>query len=219
MMDGSRSSPLNVPTEVEANPPVEATPSVDITPPVEGTPSKQSVVVGNIVKDGKSLKISIVRSSASRRKSAPAKMTYFEMLREAIFCIKDRSGASLPALKKYLLKNHGDKIKESVMLSRIGSVLRKAVKNKRFLKVGARYKLHPNEKKKEKGVVRTAGQKAVQKAKLLKKKQEAMRKKKLRQKKLEDERRRRKRELDRIKLEKKLEKELREKYPMDDMKV
>jgi hypothetical protein len=77
--------------------------------------------------------------------------------------MKDRTGSSQIAIQKYILANypdvHADKLKQRLLFT-----LKSGVANKRFLKLKASYKIHPNAKKKAK-----AKSKAKVKAKVIKK--------------------------------------------------
>eukprot|EP00948_MAST-09A_sp_MAST-9A-sp1_P003503 g3503.t1 len=166
-------------------------------------------------------------TNSSSTKKKKSQLTYFEMIYQAILTMKDRQGSSLPAIKKYVEKTYGSTIPNfDLFLTRVNTILRKAVKDQRFVKVGARYKISPKEKEKRKRAKRQQLKKArnaQNKSAMLRlanaKQRKLLAERKERKKKLEEEKRRRQREKERLKREKEREKMLREKYPIDDLRA
>lgn len=122
---------------------------------------------------------------ASQSKSKKGgKPSYVDMIHEAIVTIKDRTGSSVVAISKWILANHAHAaaINQNMFKSRLNMALKQGVKEERFMKVKASYKINPEWTKKQRAK-EAAKKKAEQKKKkelekLSQKKKEEMAKKK-----------------------------------------
>ncbi|KAL7437218.1 hypothetical protein ACHAXM_005517 [Skeletonema potamos] len=106
------------------------------------------------------------------------------MIHEAIVAIKDRTGSSVVAMSKWILANHehAASINQNMFKSRLNMALKQGVKEERFIKVRASYKINAEWTKKERAK-EAAKKKAEQKKKkelekMSQKKKEEMAKKK-----------------------------------------
>jgi len=112
------------------------------------------------------------------------KPAYVDMIHEAIVAIKDRTGSSVVAMSKWILANHehAASINQNMFKSRLNMALKQGVKEERFIKVRASYKINAEWTKKERAK-EAAKKKAEQKKKkelekMSQKKKEEMAKKK-----------------------------------------
>lgn len=112
------------------------------------------------------------------------KPSYIEMIHEAIVAIKDRTGSSAIAISKWILAHHqhAASINQNMFKSRLNLALKQGLKEERFMKVRASFKISPEWTKKQRAK-EAAKKKAEQKKKkelekLSQKKKEEMAKKK-----------------------------------------
>ena len=188
------------------------------TPPKKKTPTKSPA--SKKKESDKPTKVSTPKSTgkASTASASPGKKPLIQMVHDTIVALKDRTGSSQMAIQKYMLATYPDvtaaKLKSRLLLS-----LKAGVKNKRFLKVKASFKIHPDfiKKKKKQGqrekAKRAAAKKKAAAAAKKKKEQEqpkltpaqlAAKRERERQEKIRKER------LERIK---------RRRFPMDDIEL
>ena len=71
--------------------------------------------------------------------------TYFELVKQAILALGERSGSSIPAMKKYITTTHKDLDFKPHLLR---MALKTGVEKGALIKVKASYKLSPDAKKK-----------------------------------------------------------------------
>ena len=103
----------------------------------------------------------------SIKMSAAPKKSYFELAKEAIAALKDRTGSSPQAIKAHIVANHPS-IKFAQHLLR--AALNKGAETGKFTKVKASFKLAAEEKKVKKvAVKKVAAPKAVKAAPAAKK--------------------------------------------------
>ena len=121
-------------------------------------------------------------SKASAKKGG--KLSYIDMVHEAIVAIKDRTGSSNIAIGKWILANHQHtaSINQNIFRSRLNMALKQGIKEERLMKVRASFKISPEWTKKQRAK-EAAKRKAEQKKrkeleKLSQKKKEEMAKKK-----------------------------------------
>ena len=137
--------------EVAAKPAAKKNGSAKKAPPSASTPkapktkAKASGTPGTASKKSPAAK----KASPAASKASPAKVSYVQLIHDAIVALKDRTGSSSVAIQKYILANNPDitaaKLKTRLLLS-----LKSGVSNKRFLKVKASFKIHPDHLKKRK---------------------------------------------------------------------
>ena len=154
------------------------------------------------------LKTPSPKKKASTPKKTPgssSKKSYIDMAQEAIIALKDRTGSSQIAIQKYILSQNPN-VDLKKLKQHLNRSLKTGVANKRFIKIKASYKLHPNAKKKPKAKpkskAKAAIKKKVKKEKKLTPAQIAAKKEKERREKKERER---------------LEKIRKRKFPMEDI--
>jgi hypothetical protein len=89
------------------------------------------------------------KKTPSKKSPSSPKISYVQLVHEAIGGMKDRTGSSQIAIQKYIIANHpevpADKLKQRLL-----HTLKAGVTHKRFIKVKASFKLHPDLKKKKK---------------------------------------------------------------------
>merc|ERR1711997_946098 len=84
-------------------------------------------------------------AAAKKPKAKPAHPKTADMVVAAIKALKERSGSSLPAIKKYIAANY--KVDVVKLAPFIRKALKKGVESKKLIKVKASYKLAKEEKK------------------------------------------------------------------------
>lgn len=165
--------------------------SPDSKMPAKKSPKEASASSGKSPKSAS--KASSPTPSSSRKKSG--KLTYIEMVHDAIVALKDRSGSSSVAISKWILANndHTKSVSPNMYKSRVNLAIKTGVKEERFIKVKNSYKISPEWKKKEQASKRA---------------KEASRKKA--QKELEKSKQKRQEELDKAKAEQERKRKLEE---------
>ncbi len=158
----------------------------------KATPSKSEGGSGELkseeaeVDEAKPAATSPTKKSPASKGSAKkgGKPSYVEMIHEAIVAIKDRTGSSAIAISKWILSHyqHAASINQNMFKSRMNMALKQGVKEDRFMKVRASFKINPEWTKKQRAK-EAAKKKAEQKKKkelekLSQKKKEEMAKKK-----------------------------------------
>lgn len=88
-------------------------------------------------------------TSAARKRSKKTEVPYTQLVEEAIVAMKDRTGSSMPAIKKWLLENK-DEVDEAKIKARLNITLKMGVKSGKFIKIKGSYKINPDTKKKKK---------------------------------------------------------------------
>ena len=163
--------------------------SPDSKMPAKNSPKEASASSGK----SPASKASSPTPSSSRKKSG--KLTYIEMVHDAIVALKDRSGSSSVAISKWILANndHTKSVSPNMYKSRVNLAIKTGVKEERFIKVKNSYKISPEWKKKEQASKRA---------------KEASRKKA--QKELEKSKQKRQEELDKAKAEQERKRKLEE---------
>lgn len=93
-------------------------------------------------------------STSARKKSG--KLTYVEMVQEAIVSLKDRTGSSVPAICKWVLANvkQVKNVSPNTFKNRIGASIKQGAKEGRFTKVKNSYKINTEFMRKEKARLR-----------------------------------------------------------------
>lgn len=86
--------------------------------------------------------------SASATKRVRASKTYTDMIHEAIVALKDRTGSSIPAIKKYMLTENPS-LEGPHFKNRFNTGLKSGLKTERFEKVRQSYKISAKFKEKE----------------------------------------------------------------------
>jgi histone H1/5 len=97
-------------------------------------------------------------SKPAKSPGTPGKITYIQMVTAAIIALKDRTGSSLIAIKKYILANNPGLTPAQMKLN-LNKALKSGVKAGRFIKVKASFKIHPDFRKKMKAKQSTAAKK------------------------------------------------------------
>ena len=77
------------------------------------------------------------------------KVSYIQLVHEAIVALKDRTGSSQIAIQKHISATHPE-IDAKKLKQRLSLTLKAGLKGKRFVKFKASYKIHPDAKKKPK---------------------------------------------------------------------
>ena len=131
---------------------------------------------GELKSEEAELDVAKPAAKASTKKSPASKGTakkggkpsYVDMIHEAIVAIKDRTGSSAIAISKWILAHHqhAASINQNMFKSRLNMALKQGVKDERFMKVRASFKINPEWTKKQK-----AKEAAIKKAELKKKKE------------------------------------------------
>lgn len=151
------------------------------------------------------------KKTPSKKAATPSspKISYIQLVQEAIDSMKDRTGSSQVAIQKYILANHPD-VPADKLKQRLLHTLKTGVANKRFIKFKASFKIHPDArkkkaaaKKKKKAAAVKAAKKPPEKKKLSKEQLAAIREKE----RLE------------AKEKERLEKIRKRKFPMDDLEL
>ena len=114
---------------------------------------------------------SLTPSSAAKSPSSSGP-TYAQMIHDAIVALKDRTGSSQPAIAKWIKANHPQVAETLQFKQRLNQALKTGVRNKRFAKIKASFKISNDWKAKEKARKSQKRKAAVKaKAKAVKKKQ------------------------------------------------
>lgn len=88
-------------------------------------------------------------TKSTKSPGTPGKITYVQMVTDAILALKDRTGSSQVAIKKYVLANNPGLTPEKLKPN-LNKTLKSGVKSNRFVKVKASFKVHPDFRKKMK---------------------------------------------------------------------
>eukprot|EP00980_Cylindrotheca_fusiformis_P010674 scaffold2381_cov128-Cylindrotheca_fusiformis.AAC.15 len=88
-------------------------------------------------------------SNSTKSPGTPGKTTYVQMVTDAIVSLRDRTGSSQVAIKKYLLANNPGVTPEKLKQN-LNKALKTGIKSNRFVKVKASFKIHPEFRKKMK---------------------------------------------------------------------
>merc|ERR1712080_119397 len=86
-----------------------------------------------------------IKTEMSKKKvvAKEKKVAFKEVIIDAVFNIKDRKGASAPAIKKYIAANH----QEVKYVSAYRTAVKKLVDRGELVRDGARFRLNPEKRK------------------------------------------------------------------------
>ena len=90
---------------------------------------------------GQSAKLRAIPFDGQAHCTMPGGKSYTELAMVAIFELKERTGSSLPAVKKKVAALHSDALKTAHAETALKTALRKGVEHGAFVKEGARYRL------------------------------------------------------------------------------
>lgn len=125
------------------------------------TPADEAKKVGSAKK--KSAKKSSSKNPATSgskspyipKKNGSGKLSYLEMVHEAIANLKDRTGSSVPAIQKWIKGKYPDKAsKPDVFKNNINKAIKAGVKEKRLIQIKASYKINTEWTNKQKAVTK-----------------------------------------------------------------
>mmetsp|Transcript_6232 Transcript_6232/g.8811 ORF Transcript_6232/g.8811 Transcript_6232/m.8811 type:complete len:1455 (+) Transcript_6232:93-4457(+) len=116
-------------------------------------------------------------ASTSTATSRGGAKTYLVMVHESIVALKDRSGSSQIAISKYILSQYPN-LQGTHFKSRLSMAIKSGVKQGRFMKVRASFKINPEWTKKEKAKQKAKVAAAAAAAKKKKQQQQKIKKKK-----------------------------------------
>ena len=113
---------------------------------------------------------------ATPKSPSSPKISYVALVQEAIATMKDRTGSSQVAIQKYIVTNHpeipADKLKQRLL-----HTLKTGCANKRFIKVKASFKIHPDIMKKKAAQKKNISKKEMERKSLTKEDVAALREK------------------------------------------
>ena len=125
------------------------------------TPADEAKKVGSAKKKS-SKKASAKKSSESGpkspyvpKKNASGKLSYLEMVHEAIAHLKDRTGSSAPAIQKWIKAKYPDKAsKPDIFKNNVSKAIKQGMKEKRLTQIKASYKINPEWTNKQKAAAK-----------------------------------------------------------------
>ncbi|CAJ1946516.1 unnamed protein product [Cylindrotheca closterium] len=100
-------------------------------------------------------KISGSSPKSAKPPGSQSKLTYIQMVTDAIIALKDRTGSSQVAIKKYILSKHPEMTPDKLKTN-LNKALKSGLKVNRFLKNKASFKIHPDFRKQMKAKKSTA---------------------------------------------------------------
>lgn len=128
-------------------------------PPTKQTPAKSKEMASG--SDGKlsakkSPKSALSKASSLTPRKKSGKPTYVEMAQDAIFALKERTGSSVPAISKWIIANnaHASAAHPTTFKNRVSSSIKQGVKDGRFVKVKASYKINSEWTRKQKAAAK-----------------------------------------------------------------
>ena len=164
-------------------------------------------------------------TSTAKKRAKKTEVPYTQLVEEAIVAMKDRTGSSMPAIKKWLMENKPE-LDEAKIKARLNLTLKNSVKSGKLIKVKASYKINPAsvKKKKQAEAAKKKREKQRKKEKAAKAKEaakEAEKAKKEAKKKMSKEElaKLKAKEAEEAKAKALREKIKRRKFPMDDIKL
>lgn len=88
------------------------------------------------------------KKTTPSKSAASPKISYIQLVLDAIVALKGRNGSSQVAIQNYILSNHPE-VPEDKLKQRLLMTLKAGVANQRLVKVKASFKIHPNNAKKQ----------------------------------------------------------------------
>ena len=132
---------------------------------MESEPNVETTQDSNVDGEGLATPQISVSSASKGQKSNTSNKTYAQLIQEAIEALKDRTGSSIPAIKKWLLQEYTHLEDSKHFRHRINQGIKTGVSHGRFEKVRCSYKISAAWKAEERSKRKSAQAKAQAKAK------------------------------------------------------